>query len=164
MMGEANSAADYRPSDQEPYMNPRQLSYFRQLLTEWRRRLWREERGLMAVLQSDDTAAADPLDHGVQMAARDFDLTAKLRNRQLVTQINAALERIEDGSYGYCLESGEEIGLRRLEILPFATLSVECQEQIERSRRNHRTASEHESATGAAPPLRLPTTVTESVF
>lgn len=134
-MREDTPVVDYRPSDQEPYMNSRQLAYFRQLLTQWRSRLWNEDRGLIAVLQNDGTDSADPLDHGVQTAARDFDLTTKLRNRQLIVQINAALERIEDGSYGFCLESGEEIGLRRLEILPFASLSVECQEQKERIRR-----------------------------
>jgi DnaK suppressor protein len=119
-------------------MNSQQLAYFRELLTQWRNRLWNEERGLRAALQNDDSASADPLDHGVQMATRDFDLTTKLRTRQLIAQINAALERIEDGSYGFCLESGEQIGLRRLEIVPFATLSVECQEKKERMRQLYR--------------------------
>lgn len=137
-MRESASVVDYRPSDQEPYMNSQQLAYFRQLLTQWRNRLYNEERGLSTALQSDDTATADPLDQGAQMAARDFDLTTKLRTRQLIAQINAALERIEDGSYGFCLESGEQIGLRRLEIVPFATLSVECQEQKERIQRLYR--------------------------
>lgn len=138
LKGKSVAMAVYRPNDQEPYMNPRQLTYFKNLLTEWRHRLWREDRGLMAVLQCDDTAPADPLDRGMQMAALDLDLTSKLRNRPLLNQINAALEQIEEGSYGYCLESGEQIGLRRLEILPFATLSVESQEVMERSRRLHR--------------------------
>jgi len=146
------AVATYRPNDKEPYMNPRQLTYFKNLLSERRHRLWREDRGLIAVLQCDETAPADPLDRGMQMAALDLDLTSKLRNRQLLNQINAALERIEEGSYGYCLESGEPIGLRRLEILPFATLSVESQEVMERSRRLHRDANSTSYATVAILP------------
>ena len=136
-MEKRDTVADYRPEENEPYMNPRQLGYFRGLLMEWRRRLLREERGILAVLQHNETVPADPLDQGVEMAARDFELTSKLRNRKLLKQIEAALQRIDEGSYGYCLESGEQIGLRRLEILPFATLSVEAQEQMEHARRMH---------------------------
>ena len=136
-MGKLDATAGYRPGENEPYMNPRQLNYFKGVLLEWRRRQFREERGILAVLQQDETAPADHLDRSAQMAARDLELTSKLRNRQRLAQIEAALHRIDEGSYGYCLESGEPIGLRRLEILPFATLSVEAQEQMEQSRRLH---------------------------
>ena len=146
-MGKMSTTDDYRPNDQEPYMNPRQLTYFKQVLTEWRRKLQRKERGLKAVLQCEKTVFADPLDRGIQAAAQDLDLTSKLRNQQLLKQINEALVRIDNGNYGYCLESGEEIGLQRLEILPFATLSVGCQEHIERTRHLHYKSARHSSAT-----------------
>ncbi len=116
-------------------MNPRQLNYFRNLLLDLDRRLRHEESSLAFNLQWDEPVPADPLDRGVQMSDRDFSLTSKIRKRQLLAQIHAALTRIESGDYGYCQESGEPIGLRRLQILPFATLSVESQELLERSRR-----------------------------
>lgn len=119
----------------EPYMNPRQLEYFRRRLLEWRKALMAQEREISAALGQEPARPADPIDQGVQEASRLQDLEERLRHRRLLQQIDAALARIDDGSYGYCLESGEEIGLRRLEALPIATLSVEMQEQLERRER-----------------------------
>ena len=119
----------------ESYMNPRQLEYFRRRLLEWRKALMAQEREISAALGQEPARPADPIDQGVQEASRLQDLEERLRHRRLLQQIDAALARIDDGSYGYCLESGEEIGLRRLEALPIATLSVEMQEQLERRER-----------------------------
>lgn len=147
-MGKLDAVAGYRPGENEPYMNTRQLEYFKRLLLEWRHRQLREDRGILAVLQQNETAPVDHLDHSAQMAATEIDLTSKLRNRKLLARIEAALRRIDDGSYGYCLESGEPIGLRRLEILPFATLSVEAQEQVEHARRIHYHGSSEQMGMG----------------
>jgi DnaK suppressor protein len=148
-MAKVGAAACYRPSAGEPYMNPDQLGYFKDLLQQWRRRLRREDQDTLTVLQRQDDCPADPIDRGVQETDRQFELANRIRNRQLLAQIDAALGRIEDGSYGFCLESGEEIGIRRLEILPFATLSIESQEQRERSRRlNPRGWESGENETG----------------
>lgn len=127
--------AGYRPSEDEPYMNPRQLDYFRELLQQWQRRLRREDQDTLAVLQRQNGSPADPVDRGVEEASRHFELSSRIRRRQLLAMVEAALDRIEDGSYGFCLRTGEAIGIRRLEALPFAPLSVESQEARERYRR-----------------------------
>lgn len=133
-----NEADGYRPSESEPYMNSRQLVYFTRLLLKMRQRLVREDQDTLAVLCRDDERSADPVDRGVQEADRQLELAGRVRCRQRLAQIDAALERIADGSYGYCLVSGEEIGIRRLEVLPFATLSIDSQELRERAH-NSRT-------------------------
>lgn len=128
-----SEADGYRPSENEPYMNARQLVYFMRLLLEMRQRLLREDQDTLAVLCRDDERSADPVDRGVQESDRQLELAGRVRCRQRLAQIDAALARIADGSYGYCLASGEEIGIRRLEVLPFATLSIEAQEMRERA-------------------------------
>jgi RNA polymerase-binding transcription factor len=124
-----------RFSPAEPYMSSGQLDYFQGRLLRWREVLLDQERGMQAALGQAPDRPADPVDQGVQEAARLQTLEKRLRTRRLLREIDAALARIEDGSYGYCLESGEEIGLRRLDAVPTATLSVEMQEQVERRQR-----------------------------
>jgi len=122
----------------EAYMGPRQLAYFHAKLTAWRKALLSRQRLSLAELGENDERAADPIDQGVAETSRQQELDRRLRSRRLLQQIDAALVRISDGSYGYCLESGEEIGLERLEALPIATLCVEMQEQRERRTRSRR--------------------------
>ena len=133
-MGKHACRASARSCD-ENYMNPEQLDYFRGRLLRWRRMLVEAERGGLETINQEPGRLADPIDEGVQEAARVQTLEKRLRSLRVLREIDAALDRIEDGSYGYCLESGEEIGLRRLEVLPTATLSVEMQEQLERRER-----------------------------
>ncbi|MDO3376888.1 TraR/DksA family transcriptional regulator [Geoalkalibacter halelectricus] len=128
----------YRPSEQEPYMNPRQLAFFRERLLRWRRILVHEDHLSLQRLRGEKDRNADPVDQGAQEAEQHFDFERRFRNQRLLAQIDAALVRIEEGTYGYCEESGEEIGLRRLEALPLARLSVEAQELIERGERFRR--------------------------
>ncbi len=139
-MGNASSRATTAGYN-TPYLSAGQLNYFRDRLLQWRRSLLDQQRELLGDLAQELPRPADPIDQGVEDAGRLQLLEQQQRTRRLLQQIAAALNRIEDGSYGYCLESGEEIGLRRLEALPTATLSVEMQEEIERRerfrRRNH---------------------------
>ncbi|WP_305043221.1 TraR/DksA family transcriptional regulator [Geoalkalibacter sp.] len=128
----------YRPSEREPYMNPRQLAYFREQLLLRRRRILHEDHLYLQQLRGEIDRSADFVDQGVQEAQQHFDFERRFRNRRLLEQIDAALERIDEGTYGYCEESGEKIGLRRLVALPFARCSVETQENIERVERFRR--------------------------
>lgn len=125
----------YRPADDEPYMNPEQLAYFRQLLIRQRRELTAQARESMYQMRAGTPKEADPIDQGVVAADRDFFCQARLRHDRLLARVEEALARIEEGSYGYCQETGEAIGLRRLLAQPAATLSVEAQERIERLQR-----------------------------
>lgn len=133
----------YRPSEQEPYMNPRQLHYFRELLLKWRRQAARAGNLESSRLREEVERSADPIDQGVIEADRHFDYQCRTRTRRLLGQIDAALERIEEGTYGFCEESDEEIGLKRLMVLPFASLSLESQErreQVDHFRRRNQLA------------------------
>lgn len=125
----------YRPSEGESYMNPRQLAYFRFLLLEQKRDLELKNRENSARMQAGQTPMADPIDQGVLAAERDLLCQNRLRNLRLLARVNAALARIADGSFGYCEETGEQIGLERLLIHPFANLSVEAQELLEHRQR-----------------------------
>lgn len=125
----------YLPNEQEPYMNPRQLAYFRERLLAWRRRILHEDHLYLQQLRGENERNADPVDQGVHEAQQHFDFERRFRNRHLLEQIDAALERMDEGNYGYCEESGEEIGLRRLVALPFARRSLESQEHLERAER-----------------------------
>lgn len=137
----AQSAVElYRPNHDEPYMNARQTEYFRRRLLNWRDELQRQISSPLALLSEETARPADPLDLVVQEVHLQQDLQTLQRTRRLLREVQAALERIEDGSYGYCLESGEEIGLRRLMALPVATLSVEMQEQLELLKRHRQVA------------------------
>jgi len=135
----AQSAVElYRPNHNEPYMNDRQTEYFRRRLLTWQDELRRQLSAPLALISEEAARPADPLDMVVQEVNLQQDLQTLQRTRLMLHEVQAALERIEDGSYGYCLESGEEIGLQRLMVLPVATLSVEMQEQLELRRRNRR--------------------------
>ena len=123
---------DYRPSEDEPYMNERQLEYFRNKLMSWREEILRGSSETLKQLKEEDNRLADMSDWASFETERSFQLRARDRERKLLSKIAAAIERIEDGSYGYCEESQEPIGLQRLEARPIATLSIEAQERHER--------------------------------
>jgi DnaK suppressor protein len=129
---------DYRPSEDEPFMNPRQLEYFRRKLLAWREDILRESQETLQHLQEDTVAEPDLADRASTESERSLELRTRDRQRKLIGKIDAALRRIEDGSYGYCEETGEPIALRRLDARPIATLSIEAQERHERRERTHR--------------------------
>ena len=129
---------DYRPSSDEEFMNPLQLEYFRQKLWRWRNDLLREADETLHSLGEGGIAEADLTDRASVETDRALELRTRDRARKLISKIDQALERIENGTYGYCEESGEPIGLRRLEARPIATLSIEAQERHERMERIHR--------------------------
>ena len=129
---------DYRPSEDEPFMNERQRMYFRQKLLAWKEEIIHQTRETLAGLHEESTQHADLADRATSETDRALELRARDRQRKLVAKIDAALARIEDGSYGYCEETGEPIGLKRLDARPIATLSVEAQERHERRERVYR--------------------------
>jgi DnaK suppressor protein len=129
---------DYRPTDDEEFMNPQQLEFFRQKLLRWRQELLREAGDTLASLSTGGIAEADLTDRASVETDRALELRTRDRARKLISKIDQALERIENGTYGYCEETGEPIGLRRLEARPIATLSIEAQERHERMERVHR--------------------------
>ncbi|MGA2089188.1 MAG: RNA polymerase-binding protein DksA [Stellaceae bacterium] len=129
---------DYRPSDDEEFMNAQQLEYFRQKLLRWRAELLAESTGTLQNLKEVNLAEPDITDRATLETDRSLELRTRDRERKLISKIDAALMRIEDGSYGYCEETAEPIGLRRLEARPIATLSLEAQERHERMERTHR--------------------------
>lgn len=122
----------YRPSADEPYMNPHQLEYFRQKLVDWRQSLVEESRQTLDHLREDANAGGDEVDRANLESEHTLELRTRDRYRKLLAKIDAALKRIEEGSYGYCEDTGEEIGIKRLEVRPIATLTVEAQERRER--------------------------------
>jgi DnaK suppressor protein len=129
---------DYRPSDDEEFMNPLQLEYFRQKLLRWREELLAESSETLQHLKEESLAEPDLTDRASLETERSIELRTRDRERKLISKIDAALSRIEDGSYGYCEETDEPISLRRLEARPIATLSLEAQERHERMERTHR--------------------------
>lgn len=129
---------DYRPMDDEEFMNPVQAEYFRQKLLHWRLELLREANGTLASLSEGGIREADITDRASVETDRALELRTRDRARKLIAKIDQALGRIENGTYGYCEESGETIGIRRLEARPIATMSVEAQERHERMERVHR--------------------------
>ncbi|GGD08863.1 RNA polymerase-binding protein DksA [Pyruvatibacter mobilis] len=134
----AELTEDYRPSDDEPFMNDRQREYFRRKLLEWKEDILRETRETINNLQEDTSHHPDLTDRASSETERSLELRARDRQRKLINKINAALKRIEDGTYGYCEETGEPIGLKRLEARPIATLSIEAQERHERREKVYR--------------------------
>jgi DnaK suppressor protein len=128
----------YRPSDAEPFMNERQREYFRGKLVKWREAILAESRDTLAALQQESENHPDFADRASSETDRAIELRARDRQRKLIAKIEAALARIEDGSYGYCIETGDPISLRRLDARPIATLSVEAQERHERRERIYR--------------------------
>nr|WP_244534540.1 RNA polymerase-binding protein DksA [Hyphomicrobium sp. CS1GBMeth3] len=129
---------DYRPSEDEPFMNERQRLYFRQKLQGWKEEIIRQTKETLAGLHEDSTQHADLADRATSETDRALELRARDRQRKLIAKIDAALARIEDGTYGYCEETGEPIGLKRLDARPIATLSLEAQERHERRERVYR--------------------------
>lgn len=132
--------SDYRPSDDEPFMNERQRDYFRRKLIGWREDLLRESRDTLAALQSENENHPDVADRASSETDRAIELRARDRQRKLISKIEAALGRLDDNTYGYCEETGEPISLKRLDARPIATLSVEAQERHERRERVYRDA------------------------
>ena len=132
------SIEGYRPSDDEPFMSDQQKLYFKTKLTSWKDEIIRQTRDTIAGLNNESSQHADLADRATSETDRALELRARDRQRKLVAKINAALARIEDGSYGYCEETGEPISLRRLDARPIATLSIEAQERHERRERVYR--------------------------
>lgn len=128
----------YRPSDDEAFMNPKQRAYFKRKLQDWKDEIIRQTRETLEDLYEQSTQHADIADRATSETDRALELRARDRQRKLVNKIDAALSRIEDGSYGYCEETGEPIGLKRLDARPIATLSLEAQERHERRERVYR--------------------------
>ncbi len=128
----------YRPNDKEPFMNERQREYFRAKLMNWKDEILRESRETLQSLQDENVALPDLADRASTETDRALELRTRDRQRKLISKIDAALKRIDDGSYGYCEETGEPISLRRLDARPIATLSIEAQERHERRERVYR--------------------------
>ncbi|MBV8458146.1 MAG: RNA polymerase-binding protein DksA [Acetobacteraceae bacterium] len=129
---------DYRPSEDEEFMNPMHAEYFRQRLLRWRGELLQEADGTLASLSEGGIHEADITDRASVETDRALELRTRDRARKLIAKIDQALHRIENGTYGYCEDTGEPISLRRLEARPIATLSIEAQERHERMERVHR--------------------------
>jgi DnaK suppressor protein len=128
----------YRPTEKEPFMNERQREYFREKLMIWRDDILKEAKDTLQHLQDENQNHPDLADRASSETDRAIELRARDRQRKLINKIDAALHRIDDGSYGYCEETGEPIALKRLEARPIATLSVEAQERHERRERIYR--------------------------
>lgn len=129
---------EYRPSEDEPFMNERMREYFRQKLLKWKEELINESSETLENLQDGGLSEPDIADRASAETDRSLELRTRDRERKLISKIDAALQRIEDGSYGYCEETDEPISLRRLEARPIATLSIEAQERHERLERTQR--------------------------
>jgi DnaK suppressor protein len=129
---------DYRPTEDEEFMNPIQVEYFRQKLLRWRGDLLKEADGTLASLSEGGIHESDITDRASVETDRALELRTRDRARKLISKIDQALMRLEIGTYGYCEETSEPIGLRRLEARPIATLSIEAQERHERMERVHR--------------------------
>lgn len=129
---------NYRPSDDEPFMNARQREYFRRKLVAWRSELVRDLSQTLHHLQEGSLPEADVADRAAIESDRSLELRTRDRERKLISKIDMALKRIEDGSYGYCEESADPIGLKRLEARPIATLGIEAQERHERREKAYR--------------------------
>ena len=129
---------EYRPTEGEPYMNEQQREYFRGKLLAWREEILRGSSQTLRQLKEEDNRLADMSDWASFETERNYQLRARDRERKLLSKIDEALRRIEDGSYGYCEETQEPIGLKRLEARPIATLSIEAQERHERREKIYR--------------------------
>jgi DnaK suppressor protein len=128
----------YRPSEDEPFMSDRQRDYFRRKLLHWKDEILRESRETLTALQNENENHPDIADRASSETDRAIELRARDRQRKLISKIDSALSRIEEGTYGYCEETGEPIALKRLDARPIAKLSVEAQERHERRERVYR--------------------------
>ena len=129
---------NYRPTEKEPFMNDRQRDYFRSKLLAWKDEILRESRITLQTLQEENVNHPDLADRASSETDRAIELRARDRQRKLISKIDAALQRIDDNTYGYCEETGEPIALKRLEARPIATLSVEAQERHEKREKVYR--------------------------
>lgn len=136
-MGGSALPDDYRPSEDEPFMNEQQLVYFRKKLLEWKAEILKSSRETLNNLQ-DSSHHPDITDRASSETERALELRARDRQRKLIAKIDEALLRIQDGSYGYCIETGEPISLKRLEARPVVERSLEAQERHERRERIYR--------------------------
>jgi DnaK suppressor protein len=136
--GSRHGANGYRPKASEPFMNERQRDYFRSKLLAWKDEILAEGRETLEALQTESQNHPDYADRASSESDRSIELRARDRQRKLIAKIDAALKRIEDGTYGYCEETGEPISLKRLDARPIATLSIEAQERHERRERVYR--------------------------
>ena len=124
---------NYKPTQKEKFMNAKMKEYFRQKLVSWKKDLLRESSQTLNNLQNENEAKPDITDRASEEIDRSFELRTRDRERKLINKIDAALQRIEDGSYGYCDETGDPISIKRLEARPVATLSLEAQEMHEKA-------------------------------
>jgi DnaK suppressor protein len=129
---------DYRPTEDEEFMGPLQVEYFRQKLLRWRAELLADSAETLRNLQEESLLKPDLTDRASLETERAIELRTRDRERKLISKIDAALSRLDTGTYGYCEETDEPIGIRRLEARPIATLSIEAQERHERMERTHR--------------------------
>jgi DnaK suppressor protein len=134
----ATLAEDYKPSESEPFMNDRQIEYFRRKLLNWKDDIIKESKETISHLQEENHILPDVADRASSETDRSLELRTRDRQRKLIAKIDAALKRIDDRSYGYCEDTGEPIGLKRLDARPIATLSIEAQERHEKRERVYR--------------------------
>lgn len=127
----------YKPTEKEKYMNPNQLEYFRRKLVTWKEELQIELRKTLDHLKEKDYVEPDPNDIATDEMEKFLELRSTDRYTKLIDKIDAALQRIESKEYGYCEETGDEIGIKRLEARPIATLSIEAQEKHESYEKQH---------------------------
>jgi DnaK suppressor protein len=138
MKAEVFLPEDYRPAEGEPFMNERQLEYFRRKLLNWKAEILSDSRDTVAGMKDTTRNIPDIADRASEETDRSIELRTRDRQRKLVSKIDAALRRIEEGDYGYCEITGEPISLKRLDARPIATMSLEAQERHERREKVHR--------------------------
>ena len=138
MKAESFLPDDYRPADDEPFMNDRQVEYFRRKLLDWKADLLEDSRDTVAGMKDQTRNIPDVADRASEETDRSLELRTRDRQRKLVSKIDAALRRIDEGEYGYCSITGEPISLKRLDARPIATMSLEAQERHERREKVHR--------------------------
>ena len=137
-MASATHSDTYRPSEDEPFMNDRQKDYFRRKLLNWKDEILQEARETLTALQTESENHADIADRASSETDRAIELRARDRQRKLISKIDSAIGRLDDGTYGFCEETGDPISLKRLDARPIATLSIEAQERHERRERVYR--------------------------
>ncbi len=138
MNKEVSLSSDYRPAEDEPFMNERQVEYFRRKLLAWREELLSGSQDTIQGLQDNTRNIPDVADRASEETDRALELRTRDRQRKLVAKIDAALRRVDEGEFGYCLVTGEPISLKRLDARPIATMSLEAQERHERREKVHR--------------------------
>ena len=133
-----DAVESYKPSEDEEFMNPRQLDYFREKLVTWKNEILSESKETLVNLQKESQNHPDVADRASSETDRSIELRARDRQRKLIAKIDLALARMDDGSYGYCEETGDPIGVGRLDARPIATLSLEAQERHEKREKVYR--------------------------